>query len=273
MGEGDVVARTDHGPVTQQSLTTDLNNLGVMPGVCLLVHSSLSALGWVCGGAPAVILAIEEVVRPFGIVVMPAHSGDLSDPSGWVHPPVPETWWDTIRHTMPAFDPDLTPAKGVGVIAESFRKQLDVVRSSHPQVSFAAWGEDCIDIVQNHSLEFGLGDKSPIARIYDHDGSVLLLGVDHGSNTSLHLAESKAKYRHKEVVRCSSPILVDGHRRWKQYDDWNYDETDFVELGHDFLRDNQKDVKVGKVGYAKCQLFSQRLCVDYAVKWIERKRR
>ena len=273
MAESDIIARSNSGPVTLLSIAQDLEQLGVRPGMCLLVHSSLSSLGWVCGGAPAVILALEQAVRPYGIVTMPAHSGDLSDPSGWQNPPVPEEWWDTIRHTMPPFDPDLTPTRGVGVIAETFRKQTDVVRSAHPQVSFSAWGDECIDIVQNHTLDYSLGDESPLARVYDHDGWVLLLGVDHDSNTSLHLAESRAAYRKKEVVTCGSPVVVDGHRRWKQYEDWNYDESDFLVVGHDFFQDNRHHVSSGKIGDAKCQLFSQRLCVDYGVNWFEHKRR
>lgn len=273
MSEGEVISRSNNGPVTLESLKQDLAQLGLTPGTTVLVHTSLSSMGWVIGGSQALIIALMETVRPYGNIVMPAHSGDFSDPSGWEHPPVPEKWWETIRETMPAFNPAMTPTRGVGTVAEAFRKIPDAVRSDHPQVSFSAWGEKCLEIARDHGLEYGLGEKSPLAKVYELDGRVLLLGVGHDANTSLHLAEIRAKFLGKKTVRCGSPVMIDGHRRWKQYDDIDYDTDDFEELGRDFVRDNKDNVATGTVGYAKCQFFPQRLCVDYAVRWFERKRR
>src|SRR5512137_1004372 len=120
MTEADAIARSTRGPVTVSSLKTDLAALGVTPGMVLLVHSSLSALGWVCGGAQAVIQALTELLGPAGTLVMPAHSGGLGDPAQWRNPPVPESWWQTILDEMPPFDPALTPTRSMGVIAETF---------------------------------------------------------------------------------------------------------------------------------------------------------
>ncbi len=270
--EIDVIKNTMNGPVIRQSLIDDFKKAGVQPGITLLVHSSLSSIGWVCGGAFSVISALQEVIRPYGTIIMPTHSGDLSDPSGWRNPPVPESWWQTIREAMPPFDPELTPTRGVGVISECFRNCADVVRSSHPQVSFAAWGGDCLSFIQNHPLEDSLGTDSPLGKIYNNDGLVLLLGAGFEKNTSFHLSEWKGDFKGKKSVFCSSPITIDGHRKWKRYKDLDYNDSDFKLIGKDFLIKHKNQIKTGKVGNAETLLFSQKLCVDFAISWMARKR-
>lgn len=89
MSEQDIIERTPSRPATVDSLYADLAALGVSPGQVLIVHASLSSLGWVCGGAVAAILALEKALGDQGTLVMPTHSGDLSDPGEWENPPVP----------------------------------------------------------------------------------------------------------------------------------------------------------------------------------------
>ncbi len=96
-------------PATVASLAADLRALGVTEGSTLLVHSSLSALGFVCGGAPAVVQALRSALGAGGTLTVPTHSGDLSEPSRWRNPPVPQDWWQTIRDETPPFDPATTP--------------------------------------------------------------------------------------------------------------------------------------------------------------------
>lgn len=258
-------------PATVESLTADLSILGVKAGSTLLVHSSLAALGWVCGGPAAVVLALEQALGPDGTLVMPTHSGDLSEPSQWDNPPVPESWWPLIRAHAPAFDPGLTPTRMMGAIVECFRSQERVLRSYHPQVSFAARGLRAAVITAGHSLEFGLGEQSPLARVYELDGDVLLLGVGHGNSTSLHLAEYRADWAGKRAEMEAGPVLVEGQRQWVEFEDITRNEDDFVELGAAFAAETGLQVE-GRVGAGTALLFSQRALVDYAVGWMEKHR-
>jgi len=271
MSEGKVVQKTEV-PATIDSLQADFSALGIRSGMILLVHSSLGAIGWVSGGAVAVIIALQEVLGTTGTLVMPTHSTDLTEPSQWQNPPVPESWWPVIRATMPAYHPDLTPTRSMGVIAETFRKQKGVLRSAHPHHSFCAYGHQASHITDNHSLEFGMGESSPLARIYDLDGFVLLLGVGHDSNTSMHLAEYRATFPAKRIVREGAPISTVGSRRWATFENIDLDSSDFGQIGEDFLCDVGPEVHRGKVGLANCQLMQQRAVVDFTVDWLEKNR-
>ena len=271
MSERDVIERTGDHPITVDSLCLDLIRLGVQPGMTLLVHASLSALGWVCGGPVAVLQAFEKALGTTGTLVMPAHSGNLSDPAKWENPPVPSEWWETIRETMPAYEPAVTPVCWMGVIAETFRSLPGVRRSTHPQVSFAARGPQAEAIVSDHELDYSLGETSPLARLYELDGWILLLGVGHASNTSLHLAEYRANYAGKREIENGAPVYRAGRRVWATMKDIDIGTADFERIGEDFFTETGKPVR-GEVGLAAAQLTPQRDIVDYAVIWMERHR-
>jgi aminoglycoside 3-N-acetyltransferase len=100
---------------------------------------------------------------------------------------------------------------------------------------------------------------------------VLLLGVGHSNNSSLHLAEERAQYPSKRMQRAGAPILVNGQRQWVEFETLDGDSDDFVQIGSDFTRDLGL-VRQGKVGQATALLMPQRPLVDYGVHWIERNR-
>jgi aminoglycoside 3-N-acetyltransferase len=267
MSEGRIVEETPL-PRTRESLARDLRQLGVRSGMTVIMHSSLRALGWVCGGPVAVVQALQDVVTAEGTIVMPTQTPGYSDPAQWQAPPVPRDWWPTIYATMPAFDPRLTPTEHMGRIVEVFRTLPGVLRSSHPIVSFAAWGAHAAYITKDHTLAYSLGEGSPLARIYDMDGWVLMLGTNYDTTTSLHLAEHRAPGA-VEMMQ-GSPIFENGERVWKNYADIEIDSDIFPEIGHAFEQTGQ--VQVAQVGSATARLFRQRPAVDFAVQWFTRRR-
>ncbi len=254
-------------PNTVQSLAADLRALGITPGMTLLVHSSLRSLGWVAGGPVAVVLALEEVLGPNGTLVMPAFTTGLSDPASWRNPPVPEVWWETIRQTTPPFDKAMTPTRQMGSIVECFRTQPGVQRSDHPLLSFVAWGKHARFVTEEHSLEDPLGNQSPLARVYDLGGSVLLLGVSHGNNTSLHLSEHRVDFPGKRRVQDGAPMLIHGTRQWVTFGMVDFNDADFAQIGADFARDKGLE-RQAQVGLATARLMPQRDLVDYGITWL-----
>jgi len=256
-------------PATATSLTADLRALGVIEGMDLLVHASVSALGYVCGGPQAVLNALRNTVGENGTILMPAFSGSNSEPSFWQSPPVPESWWPIIRAEMPAFDARLSPGRLMGVVSETFRRLPTALRSAHPNSSVVADGPRAHEFVDEHPFDYSLGDKSPLGRLYDYDaaGHVLLLGVGHGNNSSLHLAENRAEWPSKRLVKHGGAVLIDGQRRWQVYDDTASEEDDFERIGADFEREATA-FRSGLVGAGVGRLFPQRALVDFAVQWM-----
>jgi aminoglycoside 3-N-acetyltransferase len=267
MREASLIKETPE-PRTRASLARALHRIGVTAGELVLVHSSLSAIGWVCGGTVAVIQALMDVLTPEGTLVMPAHSSDLSDPSDWENPPVPQSWWGVIRETMPAYDPRYTPTRGMGRIAEAFRSWPGVRRSNHPTSSFAAWGARAEQVTLDHALSNDMGEISPLARIYDLDGWVLLMGVGYANNSSFHLAEYRIPGG--KTIERGSPISEDGRRVWKTYEDIDLDDEPFDDIGAAFER--RHPIRKGHIGSAESKFFSQRAAVDFAVDWLSERR-
>jgi aminoglycoside 3-N-acetyltransferase len=115
------------------------------------------------------------------------------------------------------------------------------------------------------------GERSPLARLYDLDARVLLLGVGHGNNTSMHLAEYRANWAGKKLRATGSPVTIDGTRQWFECEDLDLDDGDFPVIGDAF--DATGAQIHGTVGAAGCLLMPIRAVVDFAAAWMNVNRR
>jgi aminoglycoside N3'-acetyltransferase len=169
-------------------LARQLRDLGVRYGDMLLVHMSYRAVRPVDGGPGGVIEALRDAVGDLGTVVMPSWGDDDDTP------------FDAA--TMPV-------SKELGVTAEEFRRRPDTRRSAH-SFAFAAVGPHAEAIVADGLPLPPHGPKSPAGRVHDLDGKVLLLGVGHDANTTMHLAEVLAAVPYGIPKHCT--VERDGRR-------------------------------------------------------------
>ncbi len=194
-----------HKGIRRQDLKLDLINMGLTPGMKVMVHSSLSGIGHVEGGAPTVIEALIEIIGPNGLLIMPC-------------PPTSGSTMEAIKRKE-LFNPETTPCT-TGIICETFRRGPGVFRSYHPTHSIAAFGKNASWLVKDHHLdETPFGPKSPFARLLELDGYVLGIGLDTRWMTIYHHFEdmnegfpikvySNEKYKLPVLVKDGSQISV-----------------------------------------------------------------
>ena len=257
-------------PITKKRLVKDLDKAGVRVGDTLIVHSSMKKMGWVVGGAVTVIEAFMDALTKDGTLVMPTQSTDNGEPSHWQAPAVPEAWWSIIRNEMPPYDPVTTPTRKMGIISETFRKYPEVYRSPHPQASFASWGKNAKHVATVHPVNDVFGEKSPLARLYELNAKILLIGIEYNSNTSLHYAEFKANLRNMPRISKSAALLEKGKRVWATWEEPDYNDDDFFRIGQEF--EKATDRSAVYIGQAESHILPMKELIDFAANWMKEHR-
>ena len=243
-----------------------------------MVHARMSAIGWVVGGAGVVVTALLDVLRTEGTLM--AYTGWSENP--WHLDSWPEAWQRAYLEELPPFDPKIAEAdRDVGRVPERIRTWPGAKRSSHPEANVVAIGAHAEWIVDPHPWDFPQGPGSPLARLVESRGQILMLGAPLDTITLLHHAEHLAKCPGKRFVERRMPVSEDGQRVWRTYKDIDtsaagalpYEEV--LGPGVDPFREIGKEAvaagvgRIGRIGDAESHLFEAEPLVQLAVRWLE----
>ena len=162
--------------LTKDELKQSLLNAGIQPGDHIMVHASLSKMGFIEGGADTAVDVLKEAVGTLGIVLMPTS-------------PIARLQLDYVSDN-PLFDVLNTPS-AMGKISEVFRTSDGVVRSYHPTEPVAAWGAKAYEYIKDHTTKnTPYHWDSPYGKLIQHGGKILYVGVTlDNAGTHLHTLE------------------------------------------------------------------------------------
>lgn len=267
--------------VTKRQLVNDMRTLGLSEGQTIMLHASVKSVGHVEGGPQTILEALFEVLTPRGTVLMLV---------GWDDNPYTlfnasfqdnvDKWPDKKRRefydTCPAFDPGCSRSdtREMGILTEYLRTYPGSIRSRHP-LGYAAVGKRAQHILQDQQWQYREGTGSPLEKLCEAKGKVLLLGAPTGKVTLLHFAENLADVPDKKTVQYKMPVILDGERVWKDFEEYDF-INGIVPWPEDYFKtivDNyiEKGNGVqGRVGAAKCHLFDARDLNGFGVNWMER---
>lgn len=208
-------------------LVEQLRGLGLPAAPVVVVHTAFKAVGPVEGGPEGLIAALRAALGPEGTLVMPGMSDDDDHP----------------------FDPAVTTCRAMGVVADTFRRLPGVLRSDNP-ASFSAVGPLAPFITAPHPVAPPHGLDSPVGRVCALGGFVLLLGIDHSSDTTIHLAEVIARVPYR--ARKSCVVNQDGAAVRIEYDETDHCCESFAQMDA-WLRQDRLQVEA-TVGHGAARL-------------------
>lgn len=229
--------------ISEKELIQYLLELGVKPGGVLLVHTSFSKIKPIEGGPLGLISALRSALGSDGTLVMPSMSYDDDHP----------------------FDKTKSPCPEMGIAADTFWRLPGVLRSDNNH-AFAAVGRLAERIVAPHPIDIPHGLDSPVGRVYELDGQVLLLGVGQDSNTTIHLCENLAGVRYRRDKHIT--VLKDGQPTRFDYREIDHCCQNFVLV--DGWLDEEHLQRHGKIGHGEVRLMRSRDIVKIVTSHLQK---
>ena len=250
---------------TRQSLGSDLRAVGLGPGDAVLVHAALRKVGPVVGGPDTILEAMRDVVGPEGTIL------------GYTDWQLEDDERDdlALRPHIPAFDPLRSRStRDNGYWPEMLRTTPGAVRSGNPGASMAAIGGRAAWFTADHALDYGYGAQSPLGKLVEARGKVLMLGAPLDTMTILHHAEHLADFPNKRVIRYQAPLLIEGVPTWRSFEEFDTSNPPggmpddyFATVVEAFLATGEG--KRGTIGEASSVLVPADGIVAFGVRWME----
>ncbi|MFV0379742.1 MAG: aminoglycoside N(3)-acetyltransferase [Anaerorhabdus sp.] len=234
--------------ITKNDIINTFKELGVVSGMVLEVCADLSTLDYLVGGAEVFVDALMETVGKDGTILMSLENEGNKEPSFQNNGTLSVADLSKIRNNLPAYNVNRNDIKDSNNVVANFRKREDIVYSAHPAYSFVSWGKHSKFLCNRQSLHFPLSEESPLARLYELRGSVLLVGVTYEKCSVMSLGEYRSDCR--AIVLNGSAVEISNQRTWKKYLDIEHNKNDYQEIGRLMERMNKvNEVNINKCGF------------------------
>lgn len=248
---------------TKEDIRQQLISMGIQKGMVILVQSNVKKLGYLAGGEQALIEAVMETIGYEGTMIMPSFTPQMADPSCQKKSIDRERWQDVRDHSF-AFDRKLSQPQYCDSLVHQFLRNEGVVRSYHPLYSFAAWGKYAKLLCDKHPLHFGLSQDSPLGKIVEFNGYVLLLGCEYEHCVMFQLARYSGEQLPIKIV--SAPIENNKKILWKDMLELEYNTKNFSDIGE--AMEDRFVVKTSYIGNGLCRFFSAREATTLATAYF-----
>lgn len=249
-------------PATRQSLADDLRRLGIRPGDLLMIHGAMRQVGRIVGGVNSLIYALLDVISPSGTIAAYVD-----------YEPFVED--DDDPASVPVFDKRIAHAAlDHGILHEALRTWPDAIRSDHPDAGVLAIGPLAAHITAEHPFQYGYGPGSPLEKIAQANGRVLMVGAPLDTITLLHYAEHIAELPGKRIRRYRRLMPSDNGPQWIDFEEFDtthpvldcLPENCFEMIAQAYL--DAGNGRSGLIGNAQSYLFEGNNLVSFAVTWL-----
>ncbi len=266
---------TDTGPpsITRADLRDDLARIGLRSGDTVMVHAAMGRVGQLLNGPDALIGAILDVLGPEGTLMAytdwDSFHTDLMDEEGRVLP----EW----REHVPPFDTAASRAQQMnGILPEFVRTTPGARRSANPGASVAALGWLADWITSDHLQDYGYGPGTPLAKLVEAGGRVLMIGAPWDTMTLVHHADHLADIPNKRVLRYEVPFAGEHGTKWRFIEEFDTSEPVLDGLPEDYIERivtafvGEGNGRHGAIGRAPSLLVEAGPMCAFAVCWLER---